>query len=84
MAEINISILKRQPVMVFLLPLYSVLIFFVDINDPVIQKRADTMKMPLIIPMYLVGSTENIKVIKRFCVFAFQTCTDVRVFKKPV
>ena len=42
------------------------------------------MKMPLIIPMYLVGSTENIKVIKRFCVFAFQTYTDVRVFKITV
>ena len=63
MAEINISSLKGQPVMVFLRPLHSVLVFFVDINDPVIQKRADTMKMPLIIPMYFVGSTENINII---------------------
>ena len=70
--------------MVFLWSLYSVLVFFVDINDPVIQKRADAMKMPLIIPMCLLGSTENIKIIKRFCVFPFQTYTDVRVFKKPV
>ena len=77
MAEINISSLNGPPVMVFLWTLYSVLVFFVDINDPVIQKRVDTMKMPLIIPMYFVGSTVNIKIIKKFCVFNFQTCTDV-------
>ena len=73
--------------MVFLWPLYSVLVFFVDINDPVIQKRADTMKMPLIIPMYFVGSNENIKIIKKkLCVIiAFQTCTDLgRCVYKPV
>ena len=59
--------LKGQPVMVFLWPLYPVLVFFVDINDPVIQKRADIMKMPLITPTYFVGSTEIIKISKKFC-----------------
>ena len=35
-------------------------VFFADINDPVIQKRADVIKIPLITPMYFVGSTETI------------------------